>query len=93
MEGSEFLGGATVKGPVIYLSEQSDTTVKVALQRANLLNSDDLRILTWAETLRRGMVWPEVVDFAVQQCKRGSAQESVKVRDLRGLRKARFAGL
>ena len=70
VEGSEFLGGATVKGPVIYLSEQSDTTVKVALQRANLLNSDDLRILTWAETRRRGMVWPEVVDFAVQQCKR-----------------------
>ena len=66
--GSPFLGSRTSKGPVIYLTEQSDATFRVALGRAGLLGSKDLRMLTWTEI--SGLEWAEVVRISLTECKR-----------------------
>jgi len=66
LDGAPFLGMGTTKGPVLYLSEQSDATIKVALQRAGLLHRTDLRVLTWAEA--SWLLWPELVRLALKKC-------------------------
>jgi hypothetical protein len=67
INGLPFVGHATTKGPVVYLTEQSDSTFKVALQRAGLLHRNDLIVVTWAEASK--FPWAEVVRLAVQKCK------------------------
>lgn len=66
--GSPFLGSGTSRGPVVYLTEQSDPTFRPALGRAGLGSSKDLLILTWSQVSRQP--WPHVVRAAVTECKR-----------------------
>lgn len=66
--GGPFLGSKTTKGPVIYLTEQTGATFRVALERAGLLGSNDLRMLTWSQASR--LPWLEVVRRSVMECKR-----------------------
>jgi hypothetical protein len=68
LDGAPFMGMATAKGPVVYLSEQSKATFKVALQRAGLLHREDLLVITWTEASR--IPWPELVSLAIRECKR-----------------------
>jgi hypothetical protein len=68
LDGVPFMGASTTKGPVMYLTEQSSLTFKVALQRAGLLERQDLRILTWAEA--SGLAWPDLMCLARRECKR-----------------------
>ena len=68
ISGKPFLRSETIKGPVVYLTEQSDWTFRVALDRAGLQGSKDLRILTWPQATR--LPWPEVVRSSVTECKR-----------------------
>jgi hypothetical protein len=49
------------------LSEQSDFSFKVALQRAGLLEREDLRIVTWSEACR--LPWADLVRIAIQECR------------------------
>ncbi|MBV9121255.1 MAG: AAA family ATPase, partial [Chloroflexi bacterium] len=64
--GSTFLGAPTVKGPVVFLTEQFTATLRDALEGAGLLGSDDLHILTWAAAA--GASWPDVVSGAFRKC-------------------------
>lgn len=68
INGSQFLGSVTSQGKVIYLTEQSDATFRVALGRAGLLGTEDLRMLTWAEIT--GLDWAEVVRISVAESMR-----------------------
>jgi hypothetical protein len=56
------MGETTEKCPVVYLTEQSPSSFREALRRANLLDRDDLSVLCWRDTV--GVPWPKVVDAA-----------------------------
>jgi hypothetical protein len=62
------MGAETTKGPVVYLTEQSPATFKVALQRTGLLQRRDLEVVTWAGVSH--LSWPEVVRLSIRECKR-----------------------
>lgn len=72
VEGRPFAGRPTRRSPVVYLTEQSKTSFKEALRRADLLARIDVHILAWAKT--RGMPWPEVVEGAFEKCKAEGAE-------------------
>ncbi len=55
VNGLPFLGCPTIKGPVVYLSEQGYASLAEALRRADLIECDDLHILTWQNTA--GALW------------------------------------
>ena len=59
VDGSEFLGEATKKCPVVYLTEQAGTSFRQALLRAELDSRDDFFLLPWSEC--KGRAWPDVV--------------------------------
>jgi hypothetical protein len=63
LDGADFLGEPTTRAAVVYLTEQSRSTIREALRRANLLDRDDLHILCWPEV--RGQTWEAVVAAAV----------------------------
>lgn len=67
VDGRPFLGGDTAGGPVVFLSEQPATTLREVLARADLLERDDIRIVTWRDV--RGIAWPDVVAGAVAECR------------------------
>ncbi len=56
LDGTPFLGEPTRKGEVLYLSEEKDSTLKPALERAGLLRPD-LYILQWSQIWSKP--WPE----------------------------------
>jgi hypothetical protein len=65
------MGETTEKCPVVYLTEQSPSSFREALRRANLLDRDDLSVLCWRDTV--GVPWPKVVDAAIAEAERISA--------------------
>jgi hypothetical protein len=67
-----FLGARTKRTPIVYLTEQPRVSFKVALQRANLLHEQDLRILYYNQTLDR--TWADVAIGAGEECKRLGAK-------------------
>jgi hypothetical protein len=73
LTGGEFLGHPTVKGRIVYLTEESGTSFRAALARAGIEESVDFHILFWREThgLRDGetSAWVKVVDEAVEYAK------------------------
>jgi hypothetical protein len=71
LDGALFMGEPTIRGPVVYLSEQPDTSLREALRRAGLLERDDLHILKWADT--RGVPWPKVAEAAGAMCRETGA--------------------
>jgi DnaB-like helicase N terminal domain/AAA domain len=85
MDGATFLGRATLKTPVVYLTEQPGVSFRQAMERADLLEHEDFTVLPFYDT--RGMGWPEVAAAAVTECKRIGA--SLLVVDTLG----QFAGL
>ena len=66
LDGTEFMGQPTTKTPVVYLTEQPPAFFRVALERADLLDREDLAVLLWHESI--GIPWPEVVSEAVKEC-------------------------
>ncbi len=70
--GGEFLGATTARTPVVYLSEERETTLAQALGRAGLLDRDDLALLPWRSTI--GHDWASVVRAAVRECQRRGAR-------------------
>ena len=67
-----FLGARTKRTPVVYLTEQPKVSFKPALQRANLTNEPDLRILYFNQTI--GIPWVTVAAAAAEECTRVSAK-------------------
>jgi Bifunctional DNA primase/polymerase, N-terminal/AAA domain/Primase C terminal 1 (PriCT-1) len=72
LNGASFLGRATFKTSVVYLTEQHLVSFRAAMERANLLGRRDLSVLSWPDTI--GLSWPSVVHAAVEQCKRRGAK-------------------
>jgi AAA domain len=67
LTGDPFLGFPTTRGPVVYLTEQSQQTFAVAMRRAGLIGHPDLHLLFHPETA--GYVWSTVVEAAAQKCR------------------------
>lgn len=72
LEGRPFLGEPTIKTPVVYLTEQPGTSFRVAIERAGLLDRDDLFVLPWHLTM--GFSWERVAKMAVEECQRRDAK-------------------
>lgn len=85
LEGADFLGEPTIRGGVVYLTEQPDSSLRETLRRAGLLDRDDFVVLAWTDT--GTLSWPVVVDAAVEEAERRGA--SVLVVDTL----SRFAGI
>lgn len=64
--GADFLGMKVKQGPVVYLTEQSEITFRDVLRRANLLDSEDVHILTWS---RSKGDWNQKVASAAAKCR------------------------
>lgn len=64
--GRPFLGQPTAQTPVVYLTEQSGTSFREALEGAGLLDCDSLHVLYWHDTI--GIPWPDIVREAVVYC-------------------------
>ncbi len=67
LDGVPFMGEPTAQTSVVYLTEQSLTTFRAAMQRARLLDRDDFIVLFWYEAL--GIGWPEIVRAAAAECR------------------------
>lgn len=67
LDGEPFMGGPTMKTKVVYLTEQSPASFRKALERANLLEREDMLVLHWHDT--RGMNWLDVARAAVDKAK------------------------
>jgi hypothetical protein len=68
LTNSPFIGARTKYTPIVYLTEQPRVSFNVALQRANLTDKADLRILHFIDTL--GVPWADVAAAAGEECKR-----------------------
>ena len=66
--GVRFMGRETTRTGVIYLTEQSPTSFRVALARAGLLEQDDVVVLFWRDTA--GVRWTDIVDDAISEARR-----------------------
>jgi hypothetical protein len=66
LTGEDFLERPTRKTPVVYLTEQTPTTFREPLRRAGLLETDDLVVLSWHDTI--GHSWADVAAAAVAKC-------------------------
>lgn len=63
VRGEGFLGYPTIKGPVVYLTEQAAASFRAALERAGLLESDDFHVLSWPKVSQ--CTWLDVMTAAV----------------------------
>jgi hypothetical protein len=68
LDGADFLGKPTTRTRVLYLTEQSGTSLRESLRRTGLLGQEDLIILRWSDTL--GTSWPAIVIAARQEAKK-----------------------
>jgi AAA domain-containing protein len=66
VDGAPFLGHTTSRTPVVILTEQPPASLRAVLERADLADRDDLRILLWRDT--RGVRWRDVVTAALAEC-------------------------
>ena len=62
-EGKPFMGEATTKTKVLFLTEQPPASFRKVLERANLEDQDDVVVLHWYDTA--GFEWPEVAQAAI----------------------------
>jgi hypothetical protein len=65
LDGLDFLGHPTRRGPVLYLTEQPARSFRETLRRAALLEQDDFHVIFWHET--RELEWPALVRMAVAE--------------------------
>ena len=66
LDGQQFMGGPTMRTPIVYLTEQPQTGYRQALRRADLLEREDFYILHYQDTFR--VPWEEVVQAATRKC-------------------------
>ena len=71
VEGLPFMDEPTTMTRVVYLTEEPKQTFREALRRASLLESEDFVVLFWHEI--HGKSWDQVVDAAVEECRRRGA--------------------
>ncbi|CAN5863192.1 hypothetical protein BH24CHL6_BH24CHL6_09320 [soil metagenome] len=72
VDGRPFLSRQTQRTAAVYCTEQPPSSLRAALGRADLLERDDMAILTWSSTT--GVDWPVVVKGAVEECERRGAR-------------------
>lgn len=72
LDGLPFLGLETTKSPVVFLTEQADTSFREALERAGLSKRDDFILLPRHKAT--GTPWGSVVEQARMECKRRGAK-------------------
>jgi hypothetical protein len=63
LDGDDFMDGPTTGTGIVYLTEESEVTFRMALERAHIRPRDDFHVLFWRETL--GRKWPDTMDEAV----------------------------
>jgi hypothetical protein len=63
LDGNDFIGQPTISTPIVYLTEESEVTFRIALERAHIGLRDDFHVLFWRETL--GKKWPDAMAEAV----------------------------
>lgn len=66
LAGGPFLGWPTERTRIVLLSEMHDTPLIQLLHRTGLAETDDLRILKWADS--RLVRWPDVVADSIAEC-------------------------
>jgi RecA-family ATPase len=80
INGDEFLGEPTEKGTVVYLTEESRTTFRAALERAGIGESTDFHVLFWRETHMLqdredlGTAWEQIVRSAIREAHKRKAR-------------------
>src|SRR6266576_1097739 len=72
LDGLSFMGEATMKSPILYLTEQPASSWRISLQRAGLLGRDDFHCLYLNRI--RGISWQVVADESVAYCKKIGAK-------------------
>jgi len=72
LDGEPFLSRATQRTSVVYCTEQPPSSLRAGLARADLLERDDLTLLSWSTTT--GVDWPDVVAAAVEECEQRGAR-------------------
>lgn len=65
VNGRPFLGEPTQRAKVLYLTEQSPTSFRRALERAGLTECEDLYVLFWHDVA--GWAWPDVARLAADK--------------------------
>jgi hypothetical protein len=65
--GQPFLDRPTVAGAVVVLTEQGPTSLRAAVARAGLADSEDVHFLFHRDA--RGSQWQDVVETAIQHCR------------------------
>ena len=85
LDGAPFMGQPTSKGPVVWLTEQMDASLRKVLERAGLTEREDLHILPWYAAA--GMPWAQVAKAA--RGKAGEVEADMLVVDTLG----QFAGI
>ncbi|MDP9355364.1 MAG: AAA family ATPase [Chloroflexota bacterium] len=63
LDGEPFLGKPTSRTPVVFLTEQADSSLREAMRRADLLDRDDFVVLSYYDA--RHLAWPEIVAATV----------------------------
>ncbi|MGA2417142.1 MAG: AAA family ATPase [Candidatus Sulfotelmatobacter sp.] len=63
LDGRDFMDSPTTKSGIVYLTEESEVTFRLALERANIGPRDDFHALFWRETL--GTEWKDAMEEAV----------------------------
>ena len=71
LDGLAFMGEPTSKGPVVYLTEQSPQSFRIALERAGLLGREDFIVLYWHKAA--AVPWKVIIQEAVSECSRRGA--------------------
>lgn len=64
LDGSDFMDKTTTKTGIVYLTEESEITFRMALERARIGPRDDFHVLFWRETL--GRKWADAMEEAVK---------------------------
>ena len=72
VNGKTFLEHQTTRTPVVYLTEERGVTFRQVVRRSGLDGSEQVSFLYWHDT--HGISWPDVVDAAIQECKRIEAK-------------------
>ncbi len=71
LDGAEFLGQQCMKGPVVMVTEQSGFPLNEALNRAHLLDREDMTVCRPSDAF--GLTWPALIDAAIVECERRRA--------------------
>lgn len=80
LNGEQFLGEPTTQSAIVYLTEESTPTFRIALDRAGIGTTPDLHILFWRETHQvrerddLGSVWEQIVNRAVKHAEAKKAK-------------------